>query len=252
LLVLEDGAQERVKSTHRLYEQWVFFQLASAFRAAGLTCISQEGLFHRSHRYRYTLDVDRGARLTFTAPDGRAVALRYEPWVLPMHAAGQRRDSVYRGRAGDTAWSPDILIEFFGGPGAGPSAGAVDYAVVVDAKYTGRLEEHHWSDVGKYRDIRATHNRRQVVKQVWLAYLDPNESISFTDTELSWPASLEELPPEEFALGGLGLLPPARTTDPDEEVPHGWIPSPETVAREFVEHLLQFRGIQIGGSTPSS
>ena len=36
LLVVDDGLEERVKSTSRLYEQWVFFQLAAAFRKLGL------------------------------------------------------------------------------------------------------------------------------------------------------------------------------------------------------------------------
>jgi PD-(D/E)XK nuclease superfamily/Domain of unknown function (DUF2357) len=246
LLMLESGAQERVKSTHRLYEQWVFFQIASALRNAGLNCISQEGLFHRSHRYRYTLDVDRGARLSFLARDGRAVVLRYEPWVLPADTARQRRESVYRGRGGETAWSPDVLIEFLDGPAAGPSAGVVDYAVVVDAKYTANLQDHHWSDVVKYQDIRATHNRRQVVKQVWLAYLDPGEAIGFEDTDLSWPDGLDVIAPGEFALGRLGLLPPTELHGGDEEGPRGWIPSPEAVALEFVQHLLKSRGIESG------
>jgi len=43
LLVVDDGLEERVKSTSRLYEQWVFFQLAAAFRVpiyvhASTTC----------------------------------------------------------------------------------------------------------------------------------------------------------------------------------------------------------------------
>jgi hypothetical protein len=250
LLVLEGGAQERVKPTHRLYEQWVFFQIASALRAAGLTCVSQEGLFHRSHRYRYTLDVDRGARLTFITLDGRAVVLRYEPWVLPIDVARQRRESVYRGRVGDTAWSPDVMIEFLDGPATGPTAGEVDYAVIVDAKYTTRLEDHHWSDVIKYFDIRATHNRRQVVKQIWLAYPDPEESIGFLDTDLSWPGSLEELAPDESVRGVLGLLPPVNSADVAGNGLRGWITFPESVAREYVEHLLRFRGIDPSPSVP--
>ena len=48
LILLEDGFEERLKSTHRMYEQWVFLQLAAAFRQAGLTCTNQEGLFQRA------------------------------------------------------------------------------------------------------------------------------------------------------------------------------------------------------------
>jgi hypothetical protein len=243
LLIIEEGADERIKTTHRLYEQWIFFQIAAAFHAAGLTCISQEGLFHRSHRFRYTLDVDRGARLTFLAKDQRAVVLRFEPWILPADLARQRRESIYRGRSGESAWSPDVLIEFLDGPEAGRSSGTVGYAVVLDAKYTARLQEHHWSDVLKYMDIKSTHNRRQVVKQVWLAYLDEDEPIAFEDTDLTWPDDLTGLSPDDSARGRLGLLPQVELPEDEGDGLAGWIPAPEAVAREFVEHLLRSRGI---------
>ncbi len=87
LLVVDDGLGARVKSTSRLYEQWVFFQLATAFRRAGLRCQADEGVLRRSHRYRFALEMERGARLLFLTADGRAVGLRFEPWVSPLHAA---------------------------------------------------------------------------------------------------------------------------------------------------------------------
>ncbi len=99
-ITLKEGFEEHVKSTNRLYEQWGFFQLAAAFRKVGLHCVSQEGLFHRSHQFRYTLDIDRGARLTFLTSDRRAIILRFEPWVLPYNTARERRETVYRGRRG--------------------------------------------------------------------------------------------------------------------------------------------------------
>ncbi len=243
-MILEAGTQERMKSTHRLYEQWVFFQLAAALRAAGLHCTSQEGLFQRAHRFRYTLDVDRGARLTFLAPDRRAVVLRYEPWVLPLDLARHRRESLYRGRSGEQPWSPDVLIEFLDATESGRAHGTVSYAVVVDAKYTTRLTDHHWAGVLKYQDIRATHNRRQAVKQVWLAYLAQGESTAFEDGDLTWPDDLALLGPDESARGRLVLIPPARLPDSEEDDDSpGWIPAPERNAREFIEHLLRFRGI---------
>jgi len=113
LILLQDGGEERLKSTQRMYEQWVFFQLAAAFRMAGLACSSQDGLFRRSRRFRFTLDVDRGARLTFLAADGQAVVLRFEPWIVPYDSALQRQDTLYRGAVREeSAWSPDVLIEF--------------------------------------------------------------------------------------------------------------------------------------------
>lgn len=244
-MILEAGTQERMKSTHRLYEQWVFFQLASALRAAGLRCTSEEGIFHRSHRFRYTLDIDRGVRLTFLAPDGRAVVLRYEPWIFHLEPARQRRESLYRGRGGEQPWSPDVLIEFLEAPESGRAQGTLAYAVVVDAKYTSRLNDHHWSAVLKYQDIRALHNRRPTVKQVWLAYLATGEATAFEDSDLTWPDDLAGLGPDEMVRGRLVLVPPSEPPPDDEDDTPGWIPDPERSAREFIDSLLHFRGINV-------
>jgi len=138
LFVLDEGAEERLKSTSRLYEQWVFVQIASAFRKAGLHCVSREGMLNRVKRYRFTLDIDRGASLMFTASNGWYVTVRFEPWILPDRAAFQRRDTVFR-NSRNLAWSPDVLIEFCTSPADSQRAEGkyptVEYAVVVDAKY---------------------------------------------------------------------------------------------------------------------
>ncbi len=242
LILLDDGFEERLKSTHRMYEQWVFFQLAAAFRQAGLTCADHEGLF-RSSLFRFTLDIDRGARLTFRAEDGRTIVLRFEPWIFPQDLARQRQDTVYRGAGKEeTAWSPDVLIEFlrperFGVADAGPE---VEYAVVVDAKYTAQIREHHWNDTRKYLKIRATSTRRQVVKQLWLAYPSQTEQIALEDSSVEWTAQGPDCGEEDVVEGRLGLVPPVRDPDAGEEET-GWIGTPEPAARKFVEGLLAFR-----------
>ena len=201
LLVVDDGLEERIKSTSRLYEQWVYFQLAAAFRRAGLRCQQDEGVLRRSHLFRFTLEMDRGARLLFLAEDGRAVGLRFKPWVSPLHAAGERGDDYCHGMHGEAAWSPDVLIEFLDGPG--PAAN-VQYAVVVDAKYTSRIREHHWADTGKYLHIRATRTRRQVVKQLWLAWPDERETIVPRDVAVLWTRDGPDCPRDETVQGVLG------------------------------------------------
>jgi hypothetical protein len=250
LILLEDGFEERLKSTQRLYEQWVFFQIAAAFRRAGLRCVSHDGLFHRARRFRFTLDVDRGARLTFLAPEGRAIMLRFEPWVLPHATARQRRDTVYRGTRGESPWSPDILIEFLDRAQVGGESAEVAYAVVIDAKYTDRIQEYHWDDTRKYLEIRATSTRRQVVKQLWLAYPCADEHIVPEDSAINWTANGPDCHRDETLQGRLGLLPGTSGSAEASSAPAGWIAAPEDVAQDFVRGLLAFLQFpQLGGPT---
>jgi hypothetical protein len=239
LLVVDDGLEERVKSTSRLYEQWVFFQLAAAFRRAGLVCQGNEGVLRRSHRFRFDLDMDRGARLLFLAADGRAVGLRFEPWVSPLHAAAERGDDYCHGMPGEAAWSPDVLIELLDGPG--PGAG-VQYAVVVDAKYTSRIREHHWADTTKYLHIRTTRGRRQVVKQLWLAWPDERAGIVPRDAAVEWTANGPDCPQDETVMGFFGAAPPARLPD-DTGDDDGWISTPVATVTAFVNGLLTYLGV---------
>jgi hypothetical protein len=241
LLVVDDGLEERVKSTSRLYEQWVYFQLASAFRRAGLVCQENEGVLRRSHRFRFDLDMDRGARLLFLAADGRAVGLRFEPWVSPLHAAAERGNDYCHGMPGEAAWSPDVLIELLDGPGPGA---AVQYAVVVDAKYTGRIREHHWADTTKYLHIRTTRSRRQVVKQLWLAWPDERAGIVPRDAAVAWTPDGPDCPRDETVQGVLGAAPPARLPD-DTGEDEGWISTPVATVTAFVNGLLAHLGVPL-------
>jgi hypothetical protein len=239
LLVVDDGLEERVKSTSRLYEQWVFFQLAAAFRRAGLLCQGNEGVLRRSHRFRFDLDMDRGARLLFLAADGRAVGLRFEPWVSPLHAAAERGDDYCHGMPGESAWSPDVLIELLDGPGPGAN---VQYAAVVDAKYTARIREHHWADTSKYLHIRTTRARRQVVKQLWLAWPDERAGIAPRDAAVEWTPAGPDCPRDERVMGVLGAAPPSRLPD-DTGEEEGWISTPVATATAFVNGLLAYLGV---------
>jgi hypothetical protein len=239
LLVVDDGLEERIKSTSRLYEQWVYFQLAAAFRRAGLRCQENEGVLRRSHLFRFTLEMDRGARLLFLAADGRAVGLRFEPWVSPLHAAGERADDYCHGIHGEAAWSPDVLIEFLDGPS--PTAN-VQYAVVVDAKYTSRIREHHWADTAKYLHIRATRTRRQVVKQLWLAWPDERARIVPRDVAVLWTRDGPDCPRDETVQGALGAVPPRRLPD-DTGEEEGWISTPVPTVMAFVVGLLKYLGL---------
>jgi hypothetical protein len=247
LIIVEEGADERIKSTSRLYEQWVFLQLAAAFRQSGLTCSSQQGILHSSRMFRFTLDLDRGARVTFSSRDGRAVILRYEPWVMPRSSAVQNRDTVYRGREGESAWSPDVLVEFISGPELVGEPATVEYAVVIDAKYTRGIREHHWNDTTKYLEIRATATGRQIARQQWLVFPgDDNQldqKIVLRDSSIRWTENGPNSPRDENLQGTLALA-PSRSFD-SSGIAGGWITKPEQAATSFVSGLLRFMNFEI-------
>jgi hypothetical protein len=108
LMIASDaGEAEQVKSTSRMYEQWVFLQLVAAFRGSGLRTESIHQIVRSAGWQRYTLDLERGARVSFRVPDSDfVVVLRYEPWVFARETARARRESVYRGRTGAASVEP--------------------------------------------------------------------------------------------------------------------------------------------------
>jgi hypothetical protein len=246
LIILDEGSDERLKTTSRMYEQWVFLQIAAAFRHLGLRCVDRQGLLHTTRRFRFTLDIDRGARVTFLSADGTAVSLRYEPWILPETTAQQAHETLYRGRIGSSAWSPDILIEFFTGQGVGDEPIDVDYAVVLDAKYSGRICEHHWTGTDKYLEIRSTRSRRQIVRQLWLVHpsLD-EEEIVMRDPAIRWTTDGPTCRRDETVQGMLSLLPAEHPSDECED--RGWISRPVDCAIRFAEGLLNYVGIKNRG-----
>ena len=174
LAILDEGVEERTKSTGRMYGQWIFLQTLAAFRACGMSPMSQEGLLTRSRRHRFTIDLERETRVFFRCPDGRTLSIRYEPWIHPATLARSLHDTVYRGRSGENSWCPDVLIEVLTESNDRSQPARLDYAIVVDAKYTSRITPRHQDGVRKYNEIRSTGDDRPVVKQVWLAY--PSDS----------------------------------------------------------------------------
>jgi hypothetical protein len=208
LAILDEGVEDRTKSTGRMYEQWIFLQTLAAFRVCGLSPMSQEGLLTRSRRHRFTIDLERGTRVFFRCPDGRTISVRYEPWIHPATLARSLHDTVYRGRSGENSWCPDVLIEVLTESNDRSQPARLDYAIVIDAKYTSRINPRHQDGVRKYNEIRSTNDDRPVVRQVWLAY--PSDSnIAPWDDAVEWTELGANRPQNENINGTLGIIPPS-------------------------------------------
>jgi hypothetical protein len=231
-ILLEHSLDERSKPTWRMYEQWVFLQIAAACEELGLRPSSHDSLFRRLGTHLFTVDLRRGTRLGFTAADGRVVLLRYEPWIFSRDIARRNAEAVFQGRDGEAPWSPDVLIEVFEPPAPGLPP-RLTLAIVVDAKYARRLEEHHWQDTGKYQMIRDTETGTQIVRQVWVAIpgeVDESGMVAFRDQSVSWTPEGPDRP-----LGASEFLQGVVSLSPDPSLPPGTL---APGARELMLGLL--------------
>jgi len=235
LSLLEEHSEERIKATSRMYEQWVFLQIAAALKTFGLECEDIQGLLRRTAAQRFTLDFARDTRLLFRASDGRVLSIRYEPWVLAAHSARGRGDTIYRGQVGDAPWSPDILLELLSRDDPDDLPRNVEYAIVVDAKYSQKIV---WTSTDKYLQIRATATNRQVVRQVWLAHPLEGLGIICRDPAVAWSEHGPTRPMDETIQGAIGLVPSLSTRDEDSRTPFALEVAPAALA--FVRGLLAY------------
>lgn len=234
-VVLDEGEGDLIKSTWRMYEQWVLIQLLAALRESGLRSDPAEDLIQKVGRSRFTLDFERGSQFLYHARDGRVIRVRYEPWIAPRHVARMQGESVYR-RGGGNEWSPDILIEVLSGPMLEGRTPDVEYAVVIDAKYSEHLREERWDQSSKYFDIHGALKRRPVVRQVWLAYPGAQQRILPRDPGIRWYSDGPDVGPDENLHGALELLPGGGDADYFEKE----LGQPLPIMRTFVGGLLVF------------
>jgi PD-(D/E)XK nuclease superfamily protein len=210
-IIVEQGDSVEAKSIATIYEQWVFIQVCAALRTAGLSCISHKSIFEPISSDRFSVDLDRNAAIVFETPDQRLVRLRYEPTVLPRHAA-QGIDSLYRGKS-SSPWTPDILLEVLN-PGEGPRDYRLVYVAVIDAKYTKSHNiEKRLGEIEKYREIRSVDTGLQIARQVWVA-APVFASLEPSDDAITWSATGEvSANPLDVIVGKIGVDPanPDRT-----------------------------------------
>lgn len=233
---IDEGGDARRKASARMYEQWVFLQVAAALSRAGFVAEDAGDLLRRIGAARLVADLHRGASLRFrSASGGDVVSLAYEPWVRPKAAALAAGSAFYKGRSGDTAWSPDVLLAVHGrDPAAPPRA-----AFVLDAKYSRRLSERQWEETSKYLDIRRTADDARAVRQVWLV-CPGVEGIGLRDDAVGWTPRGPDRPPDEFLQGYAGMA-------PDLAKAVG-TPVPEAV--DLVLGILTHAGLSLGTPDP--
>lgn len=237
VISLEIGAQERLKQTWRMYEQWVFLQISEAVRKWGLTCTNSGDFLAALSRRRFTIDLQRDSYLVFTNNVDTQVIITYEPTIFRKDIADKAGARVFSGMASDQPLSPDVLIEILRLTPRGSYE--VVYAAVVDAKYS-RKPEGYVDRCLKYQKIRHTGNGRPIVKQVWIA-APVAEGIYPEDSAVVWTDEGPLIGEDEFIAGHFGMTPGCRShEDEDEGTANGG-------ARRFVHGLFAHLGV-----TPSS
>jgi len=167
--------------------------------------------------------------------------VRYEPWIYARDIARRNGDGVFRGREGEAPWSPDVLIEVYE-PTGDLRPARLASAIVIDAKYSRRVEERHWNETSKYHEIRDTETGAQVVRQVWIASpgeQEHGEPIFFRDTSVRWTTHGPDRPlaAGEFLQGGVSL-------SPDPAAKRGTVC---TTAMDFLSGLCSWLDISESG-----
>ncbi len=192
------------KLTSRLFEQWCYLQVVEAFRAGGLDLCEWAGVLRQHLHSRFILDFERGLAFEGDIGGGLRVRIRYEPWILSDSGANAKGETLCRGTSSDTPWSPDIVIECLQ---RDADEWRAVYAVVLDSKYTPRITSAHWEKTAKYLEIRRTHDRRQVVRQLWLIAPGLPEHITCEDPAVVFSDHGPSCAPDEAVRFCMNVVP---------------------------------------------
>lgn len=231
---VDSGVQVSRKDTARMYEQWLFLQLASAVRNLGFKLDKEEDVFRRLHQRRFLMDLPRGAHLCFHRIDGVRLDLYFEPWIRPRDVALRMDEMFFHGRGREAAWSPDVLLTLQTTPDDQLNG------IIIDAKYTNRLNDTHWSGVHKYFQIRRTPDGQQAIGQVWLS-APGVDGIRFDDDSISWTSSGPDIPFNTGIIQGEIGISPALSHRRGEAVP---------IVQEFLIGLLAHVGVSHSSELP--
>lgn len=208
-----DDYSSITKLTWRIFEQWTFLRVVEAFRLAGVNLREWTDVLRQNLRSRFLIDFDRGLMFEGTLGHDLRVRFRYEPWILGHNSAVQAQETLHRGRSGEVAWCPDIVIELLRRSG---DAWVAVYAIVLDCKYTPRVTGQHWSGITKYLEIRSTDTGRQVVKQLWLVSPNHEARVQSEDPAIEFSAVGPTCDKNEAVRFRLTVTPDSLTYDAED------------------------------------
>lgn len=200
------------KLTSTVYEQWCYLKIVDAFREAGVQMEDWNGSIDHTAKGRFTIDFTRG--MCFEGPITPSLWLKisYQPWIHNLETARRLATSLYRGGSDGVSWSPDIVLELCTHQSG---TWAPVYAVVLDSKYSRRIRDSQWSATGKYLEIRATHNRRQVCRQLWLMAPTPAEhKLRSLDPDVTFDHAGPGIEADETVRFALSAVPSPGHEDP--------------------------------------
>jgi len=199
------------KLTSRLFEQWCYLRVIEAFRVCGLELREWTDALRENLRSRFLLDFDRGLTFEGSLASDLRLRFRYEPWILGTESATKAGETLYRGANVDVAWSPDIIIECLQKSG---NEWHPVYAIVLDSKYTPKIRDDHWRETSKYRQIRSTRAKKQIVRHLCLispAPLGSNGQIVSDDPAVEFTSAGPSCPPEDAVGFNLSVVPTGDT-----------------------------------------
>jgi|GEM_PF-2447388 len=195
------------KLTSRLFEQWCYLRIIEAFRKSGLELREWTDALRENLRSRFLVDFDRGLTFEGSLTSDLRLRFRYEPWILGTESATKAGETLCRGANVDVAWSPDIVIECLRKSGTDWQP---VYAIVLDSKYTPRIRDDHWRDTSKYRQIRSTRAKKQIVRHLCLispAPLGSTGHIVSEDPAVDFTLAGPSCPPEDAVGFHLSVVP---------------------------------------------
>lgn len=207
-----EQASAVTKLTWRIFEQWTFLRIVDAFRNAGAELREWTDALRGNLRSRFIVDFDRGLMFEGTLGQNLRLRFRYEPWILGRSAAVQNQETLHRGRSGEVAWCPDIVVECLRCNGETWTA---VYAIVLDCKYTAHVTNQHWSEITKYLEIRSTATGRQVVKQLWLVSPGETARVSSEDPSVEFTSLGPSCDADEAVRFQLRVTPDSTSAESD-------------------------------------
>ncbi len=163
--------EQKLKETSKLYEYWVFILFFFYLKERFPLSVASEAPFLNlsSSKDRYVLDINSGDHIVFSAQSGLSIVIHYEPSFVSINEAEQVGRRFFRSSfRGSRPLIPDLLIEILSGSAESPQ---LEYGIVIDCKYTTRIQEVHWNEVEKYQSqLFERIGYQNVANQLWIIH----------------------------------------------------------------------------------